>query len=274
MKIASLFIYPVKGMRAWPLHEVRVERWGFTGDRRWAVVDEQGRAVNQRQYPRLAAITAEPAHGGIILSADGAGSIAIAVPAGESTSVGIYAETVQAVPAGAGASAWLTALLGAPVGLAYLSRPELARPLTAEGGRQGETLSLADAYPVLLTSTASLEMLNRAMPGAEIPMDRFRPNIVVEHSIPWQEESLALATAGGVRFRGSKPCERCVVVTVDQASGTRPDKVEPLGTLTRINGGAAGRPIFGQNMIPETEGVIRVGQILSAAPPCPAQSPP
>ena len=243
-----------------------MERWGLAGDRLWAVVDAQGRAINQRQHPRLAAITAEPRPEGIILSAEGAGSVEIAFPVGETALVRVYADTVEARPAGPAASAWLSEMLGASVGLVHLAEPERARPLTAEGGRQGESVSLADAYPILLTSTASLEVLNGAIPGSAVPMDRFRPNIVVEHSKAWEEEQLGLVSAGGVRFRGSKPCERCVVITVDQASGERPDKLEPLERLRRINGDAAGRPIFGQNLIPETEGVISVGQVLTAAP--------
>jgi uncharacterized protein YcbX len=266
MKIDSLFIYPVKGMRAWPLREAKVERWGLAGDRLWAVVDAQGRVLNQRHLPRLATIAAEPAPDGIILSAKGAGSVEIAFPGGEDALVRVYADSVKARQAGPAASAWLSHVLGASVELVHLSKPELARPLRAEGGRQGESVSLADAYPVLLTSTASLECLNSALPGAAVLMDRFRPNIVVAHSRAWEEEGLELVFAGEARFRGSKPCERCVVITIDQASGERPDKLQPLATLTRINGGAAGRPIFGQNLIPETEGVIRVGQVLTAAP--------
>ena len=132
--------------------------------------------------------------------------------------------------------------------------------MRSEGSRPGDMVSLADAYPVLLASTASLAALNRELGDNPVPMNRFRPNIVVEGCAPWAEEGARHLSAGSARFRGATPCERCIVVTVDQRDGSRAEKVEPLRTLTRLRPSARKAAAFGLNLLPEETGAIEVGQ--------------
>jgi uncharacterized protein YcbX len=261
MKIASLYIYPVKGMRAFELKSARVEPWGLAGDRRWAVIGENGKVVTQREQPRLATIAATPLAEGLELSAPGAGSIRIACPdAGETVRIRLFNEDVEARPASGAQARWLTDLLGTPCRLVHLASPQSTRPVRSEGSRPGDMVSLADAYPVLLASTASLAALNRELGDHAVPMDRFRPNIVVDQCDAWEEEEPSMLSAGTARFRGATSCERCVVVTVNQRDGTRAEKTEPLRSLTRIRPSARNAPTFGRNLLPEGQGVIEVGQ--------------
>ena len=117
-----------------------------------------------------------------------------------------------------------------------------------------------------LLTIASLAALNKALGANPVPMDRFRPNIVVDECAAWEEEDLSHASAGNVRFRGATACKRCIVVTVDQRDGSRAEKVEPLRTLTRIGPSGREAATFGQNLLPESEGMIRVGQRLDCSP--------
>jgi uncharacterized protein YcbX len=115
----------------------------------------------------------------------------------------------------------------------------------------------SDGFPVLLANMASLDALNAALPQP-IGMSRFRPNIIVTGAAAWAEDRWLRIRIGAVLFRVAKPCARCAVTTVDQVTGERPDKSEPLRTLGRIRR-TAGGVMFGQNLIPDGPGRIAVG---------------
>ena len=139
----------------------------------------------------------------------------------------------------------------------WTTRPD-ARS-TPQYGRDGDTVSFADGYPLLLTGTASLDQLNQWLTAAghqPVPMNRFRPNVVVSGFEPWDEDRWRRIRIGEVPFRVAKPCGRCVVTTTDQVTGERGS--QPLAML------AARRRfgknlVFGQNLIPDSPGRIRVG---------------
>jgi uncharacterized protein YcbX len=126
----------------------------------------------------------------------------------------------------------------------------------------GETVSFADAFPLLLTALSSLKSLNsliaegdRAEEGP-LPMDRFRPNVVVAGTTAWAEDEWQRIAIGEVAFRVTKTCGRCVVTTTDQATAERGK--EPLRTLGRHRRFGS-ELVFGQNLVPEAPGTIRLG---------------
>jgi uncharacterized protein YcbX len=140
--------------------------------------------------------------------------------------------------------------------------PATRRPVDPEYALPGETVSFADGYPLLLTTTASLDALNslisqgdRAAEGP-LPMNRFRPSVVVAGTEAWAEDHWSRISIGEVAFRITKPCARCVVTTTDQDTGERGR--EPLRTLARHRR-ADGMLLFGQNLVPLSPGTIRVG---------------
>ncbi|MFJ8905608.1 MOSC domain-containing protein [Streptomyces sp. NPDC102359] len=266
--VRSIHIHPVKAFRSLPLREVQVERWGPAGDRRWMLIDDGGKVVTQRRHPRLALAAAEPLPGGgVVLSAPGREPATVPVPAsGATVPANLFGDKVEVVPAeGAAVHAWCSDHLGVGVRLVHLDDPAVRRPVDPAYALPGETVSLADGYPLLLTTTASLDRLNSLIARGEhadegpLPMSRFRPNVVIEGTEPWTEDHWTRVTIGDVPFRVAKPCGRCVVTTTDQDTAGRGR--EPLHTLARHRS-ADGRLLFGQNLVPLATGTLRVGDPL------------
>jgi uncharacterized protein YcbX len=265
----ALNIHPVKSLRAVGVREAVVEPWGLAGDRRWMLVDAGGTAVTQRQQARLALVGALLLPGGgLRLSAPGLPDLDVAVPpaGAELRSVQLFAGKVEVVAAGGPADAWFGAYLGEPAHLVHLDEPAVRRPIDPAFARPGETVSLADGYPLLLASASSLDALNALIAAGDhpgegpLPMNRFRPNVVVGGAPAWAEDGWRRVRIGEVAFRVAKPCARCVVTTTDQATGARGK--EPLRTLARHRKVGAGL-LFGQNLVPEGTGTLRVGDPLT-----------
>jgi uncharacterized protein YcbX len=271
VRLASIHIYPMKAARAVDLEESLVEPWGLAGDRRWLLVDRNGRFISQREKPPLARVIVsyESAAGSISVSADGVTGTTITPPAPGAPllKVTVWSSTLLAAAAGPEADAWFSAYLRCPVRLVYLDDPT-RRPVDPQYGRDGDVVSFADGYPLLLTSAGSLGELGDWLAAARqprAPMTRFRPSVVVAGAPPWAEDRWRRIRIGTVPFRVAKPCGRCVVTTIDQITGTRGKQpLKMLGKRRRIGQDL----VFGQNLIPDSGGVIRVGdpvEILAAA---------
>ncbi|MFG2587019.1 MOSC domain-containing protein [Streptomyces sp. NPDC048438] len=262
--LSAVHIHPVKSLAARAADEAVVEPWGLAGDRRWMLIDSGSRVVTQRQQPRMAQLSAEPVPGGgLVLSAPGSPSLTVEVPDPARTVVTeLHRGKVTMVLAADAAHAWFGARLGAEVRLVHLDAPSHRRPVDPEFGRPGETVSLADTFPLLLTTRASLDALNSLVAQGDhpdegpLPMNRFRPNVVVDGTAPWAEDDWKRIAIGEVAFRVAKPCGRCVITTTDQRTGERGK--EPLRTLARHRQDGK-LLLFGQLLVPEGTGVIRAG---------------
>jgi hypothetical protein len=267
MRIESLHIYPVKGTRAVDVARASVEPRGLDGDRRWLVVDANGRFITQRSHPRLATVSAVPTGAGLRLSAPGAGEVLVKRPAAsERVDVVVWRHEVSAAYAGADAAAWLSGYLGEPLKLVHMDA-------AAERLQRGEwvadavPVSFADAYPVLIATTASLAAVNAEIAragGEAVTMRRFRPNIVVECNEAWGEDFWRAVRIGGVEIELVKPCDRCVVTTKDQETGASMGR-EPLASLARLRRSADPRingVLFGWNSVPRTLGAVAVGDTV------------
>jgi uncharacterized protein len=259
--LASVHIYPLKGCRAVDLEESVVEPWGLAGDRRWLLVDTDCEFITQRKHPALARLEVKYGPGAdITVSSDGYPPLRVAAPDGcaELLKVTVWRSMVLAAAAGLTADAWFSAYLGEPVRLVYLDDPT-RRAVNPEFGADGDTVSFADGYPLLLTSTGSLDQLGEWLTAAgeqPVPMNRFRPNAVVAGLEPWAEDRWRRIRIGSVSFRVARPCGRCVVTTTDQTTGER--GTQPLRMLAaRRRFGK--NVVFGQNVIPDSPGLIRVG---------------
>jgi MOSC domain-containing protein len=284
--LSAVCIYPVKGGRAVSLTESRVEPWGLAGDRRWLVVDGAGRFLSQRSDPALTQLTARYGPAGLVVSAPGRPPLTIpapspgrpppaipapspggpptAIPApppgrdAEMLRVSVWRAKVWAAAAGAAADAWFSGLLGRPVRLVYLDDPS-RRPVDPEFGAPGDRVSFADSHPLLLTTAGSLQALNGwlARDGhPPVPMNRFRPSVVVAGTAPWAEDGWDRIQIGSVSFRVAKPCARCLVTTTDQETGERGR--QPLEMLARHRRSGT-EVLFGVNLIPDGPGPLRVG---------------
>lgn len=262
--LRSIHVHPLKSVRGYAPHSAEVLPWGLSGDRRWMVVDAAGKAVTQRPHPRLALAAAELLPGGgIRLSAPGRDPLTVPVPpAGATTTVELWKDHVEAVPADAAAHAWMSDYLEAEVRLVHLDDPAHRRPIDPQYAERGETVSFADGYPLLLTTLSSLDALNSLIAQGDhadegpLPMDRFRPSVVVDGTPPWAEDHWSRVAIGDVTFRVAKMCGRCVVTTTDQQTADRGK--EPLRTLARHRR-FGDQLVFGQNLIPESPGTVHVG---------------
>ncbi|ATL25857.1 MOSC domain-containing protein [Streptomyces formicae] len=262
--LRSIHVHPLKAARGHAPREAVVEPWGLAGDRRWLLVDGEGRFVSQRPHPRMALTAVEQLpDGGVRVSAPGLEPLTIAVPEPvETVTVEIWRDKVEAVPADAAADAWFSAHLGAEVRLVHLDDPAERRPIDPAYAKDGETVSFADGYPLLLTTLSSLDALNSLIAQGDhadegpLPMNRFRPNVVVDGTPPWAEDDWSRVAIGDVTFRVAKMCGRCVVTTTDQDTAERGK--EPLRTLARHRR-FGDQLVFGQNLVPESTGVLHVG---------------
>ncbi|MCX4911006.1 MOSC domain-containing protein [Streptomyces sp. NBC_00878] len=260
----SIHLYPLKAAGGSDLRESVVEPWGLAGDRRWVLIDESDKVVTQRPQPRLALVAAELLPGGgILLSAPGCDPLTVRVPEPTGTTpVDVWNDKVEVVPADAAAHTWFSDYLGIGVRLMHLDDPATRRPIDPEFARPGETVSFADGYPLLLTTLGSLDAVNALVAQGDrpdegpLPMNRFRPNVVVGGTASWAEDDWSRIAIGEVTFRVAKMCGRCVVTTTNQTTAERGK--EPLRTLARHRR-FGDKLVFGQNLVPESPGSVRVG---------------
>jgi len=257
MRLAALYLYPVKSARGIRVDAADVGVTGLRHDRRWMIVDAHGRFVTQRTDPRLGRIVPVVDPDALRLTAPGLPDLRLPLDpdAGASTTVSVWDDTVEALGCGDEADAWLTGVLGPGHRLVAMAG-DGARPLSSEHARPGDVVSFADGYPYLLTNTASLEDLSRRA-GLALEMERFRPNLVVEGAAPFAEDGWSSVTIGSVPFRVVKPCVRCVVTTLDPRTGV--GGREPLRSLATFRRDASGGVTFGQNLIAGGGGTLRVG---------------
>ncbi|MBO1327003.1 MOSC domain-containing protein [Acetobacter suratthaniensis] len=269
LSLASVHLYPVKGLHGLTPPAALVRPWGLEGDRRWMIVDPDGRFLTQRACRGMALITPIPTSEGLTLTRAGSRPCPVRFPDVEAPQrvVTVWNDTVRARDAGDVAAHWLSEALGRECRLVWMHVPELARIRDLSG--EDVPVSFADGYPLLVASMASLNDLNaRLAPKPAIPMNRFRANIVVEGGLPWEEDSWQLLSIGTALIRIVAACARCVVTTIDQHTGTIPTPGEPLGTLSTFRRAKDGI-MFAQNAVVEKAGMITAGdkvEVLERGP--------
>lgn len=269
MHLREIFIYPVKSLAGFSVPAAELDELGFIGDRRFMVVDPDGRFLTQRTLPRLALIRTALTSEVLTLSAANHGAIdvarrgASAAPRRRVTvwrSEGLSAEDCGDLPA-----EWLESFLGVRCRLVRVGN-DFARPVLDKGARPGDAVSFADACPFLVIGDASLADLNDRLVerGEEaLPMDRFRPNLVVSGCPAYAEDTWPRFRIGAVTFRSAGPCARCAITTTDQITAVRGK--EPLRILATYRRDAidATKVNFGQNLIHETKaGRLRVDDAI------------
>ena len=259
MHVEAIRLYPVKSMRGIDLDEARVERIGLEGDRRWMVVDDAGVFLTLREAPRLAEIV--PEQGGeaaaLTLTHAEVGRVPLTPdPRAAPATVRVWNDRVEAHPANREASAFVSAVLDREVRLVHLADPS-ARPVDPAYAAKDDRVSFADGFPILITNEGSLDDLNARL-DHPVPMDRFRPNIVVRTDA-WQEDGWGTLLIDSLRLEVAKPCGRCVITTRDQHSGEQLNGNEPLRTLGTFRRRPPYGIVFGQNLIARETGMIRLG---------------
>ncbi len=266
MHLAALNIHPVKSLRGLGVSSAEVDALGIVGDRRFLVVGPDGVFLTQRVVARMARVATAVDAAWLTLGCEGFGEVKVRRdpdPASALVTVSIWKnDGLKAEDCGPSAAEWLSRVLGLPCRLVRIG-PAFNRPVRPAAARPGDVVHFADAFPLLAVSEASLRDLNDRMAeegGEALPMNRFRPNLVVEGCGPYEEDSWKRIRIGEVVLRAAGPCLRCIVTTTDQLTGERGK--EPLKTLATYRRDLAEPTYvkFGQNLVHETKsGALRVG---------------
>lgn len=263
--LASLHVYPVKGLKGIDLAHAACTSRGIEHDRRWMLVDRNGQFLTQREHPRMATIWTDLADGMLELSAPDMPEVEVPIlpDTAPTLRVQVWNSTCDAAPVSTFADAWLSEYLGLACRLVYMPDDSVRHSNEKYGG-QGHRVGFADGYAYLATSEASLADLNqrlRARGQTGVPMGRFRPNLVITGTDAFAEDGWKELRLGEVVLRAAKPCGRCQVTTTDQTSGevTGP---EPLATLATFRESAEFGVMFGMNLVTVKEGVVRVGDAV------------
>lgn len=273
--VTELTLYPIKSCAGMPVSEAIAGVAGLTAhgvhDREWMLVTADGQFLTQREHPRMALVV--PAADGQVLAVNTPGIeplvLDLARPDGPPRQVRIWDDVVTGGDCGDGPAAWFSRVLGSPVRLVRFRR-DVVRPTSTKwtGGVPAEA-RFADGYPLLLIGQASLDDLNARLVAAgraALPMNRFRPNLVVDGIEAFDEDYLGHLATGDLALKPVKPCARCPIPAIDQSSGVAgPDPLDILLSY-RANPRMEGAVTFGMNCI-VTSGAgssLRVGQRLEA----------
>lgn len=284
MHVAACYIYPLKSGQAVAVPGFEITARGPKNDRLWMVVrdggDKDGHFLTQRERGCAKMALIQPhLNADNILELNAPQMPALraedVVLSEKTRDVKIWEDTCKAFDAGDRAAQWLSNYLGQPVRLVRIDDSQ-PRPTDPKYSTSGDEVGFADGYPLLVTAQSSLEKLSEHFPsGSNIGMERFRPNIVLAGTPPFAEDIIHEMKVGDIVLELVKPCERCPITTIDQASGISPNS-EPLKTLGKVRRGSADGlkgAFFGHNAIPRSLGTIAVGspvEILSQKTPHPA----
>lgn len=259
LKVASLHVYPVKSLGGIQVETAKVGQRGFQYDRLWMVVDLDGQFRTQRETPRMCLIKTHIRGEELRLSADGMPELRLPMEGaqGERRSVVVWRDECGAVDQGEETAEWLSDFLKKPSRLV-----RMANDHRREAGWGDSLVGFADRYAFLFISEASLDDLNSRL-ETPLPMNRFRPNIVVRGATPYEEDKWSRVKIGETRFRGRTRCTRCATTATDQETAAR--GAEPLRTLATYRRTAKGDVAFGRNFNHlDIGGTISVGDAILA----------
>jgi len=246
--VTELYVYPVKSARAAARSRVRVVATGFEWDRQWMFIDGRGTFLSQRTHPQLARIVPEVGHDALTLTAADLSPLRVPFSLqGECIAVQVHKDPCVGVDQGDEAAEWASRAIGSAVRLVRVPPDPARRANPRFTGSVVAPMGFADGFPILVCNEASLSELNARMPQA-IPMERFRPNIVLSGLPAWAEDRIDALTIGGLSLRLVKPCTRCTVPSVDQRLGVFSTDPGPVLKQFRFDKGLLG-VTFGENAV-------------------------
>ena len=259
MLLSQIFIYPIKSARGVTVSETAVCTSGPLQDRRWMLVDRDGLFLSQRRLPQMALLSPRFAGDHLIVEAPGMSSLLIRRWSGEGDwlPVRLWQDCLQLPHPNAEYSEWFSSFLNYPCRLVHLP-PTMKRPIEPPFNSSEWSVSLADGYPLLLLSQASLDGLNQRL-RVPVGIERFRPNLVIAGAATHEEDGWRRLRIGGVELAVVKPCARCSVVLIDPDTGER--GVEPLQTLARYRRNPQ-KVFFAQNALVTMPGLLQTGSAV------------
>ena len=246
--VQELFVYPFKSARGIARSTARLTAMGFEWDRQWMAVDAQGTFVSQRTHPHLAQVAPVIADDTLTLTAPGLEPLQLPLaPMGTALTVRVWNDRCSGLDQGDAAAEWISRAVGDVLRIVRQA-PLLDRRADRKfAGAEPPPVSFVDAYPFLVCNLASLADLNARMPEA-IPMERFRPNIVLTGLAAFEEDRIETLHIGAITLRLVKACTRCSITSTDQKSGARSTNPLPVLRAFRFNRELLG-VTFGENAI-------------------------
>jgi len=256
-KISEIIYYPVKSLGAISVPEIQLDYFGVQNDRRFMLVDQNAKFISQRKHPRLSLVSASLGPDGLVVSSNELGELFFPYASFiHDIEVQVWSDMVNAKFTDPQFTEKLSDWLGTPVRMVYMEDNAI-RQVDREFFAEDQNVSFADAFPLLLTNTASLDDLNEKL-DQTVPMGRFRPNIVFEGDKPFQEDDWKRVSIAGIDFDLVKPCSRCGMTTINEKGELGK---EPLKTLARYRKNEFG-VCFGQNLVHRSTGTLKVGDVL------------
>jgi uncharacterized protein YcbX len=255
--VTALNVYPVKSCAGSALDIARLDVRGIVHDREFMVVDAADTFLTQREVPRLALIRPKRTADLLELNAPGMSALVLApLATGATRTVRVWRDNVQAVDQGQSVAEWLSEFLNVTCRLVRQADTAIRHVDPAYATDPHDQVGFADGYPLLLISEESLADLNLRL-ADPLPMNRFRPNVVVRGAgEPYAEDCWSEIRIGEVACSPVKACARCITTTTNQLTAER--GTEPLATLAAFRRVPRG-VLFGQNVIHHATGVLRVG---------------
>jgi hypothetical protein len=256
LRLSEIYCYPIKSARGHCLESAVMDDFGLRGDRRWMLIDQDGQFLSQRRVPQMALLNVESTPDGLRLAMDGE-AIEVATPGSdaERVSATVWEHSLLAPLAAGEANRWLSDRFAQPLRLVYCP-PDSRRPVDPDYAPPGQRVAFADGFPLLIVSQASLDDLNARLPNP-VPMDRFRPNLVVSGADAYAEDNWAEMRIGEVRLSLVKPCSRCAVPGIDQQRAQRDPNINRVLAQYRRRDGAI---YFGMNALAPVNAQFAVGQ--------------
>jgi uncharacterized protein YcbX len=260
--VSGLAIYPVKSMRQIVVQNSAIDMCGLKHDRRWMVVDVNGRMLTQRKISRMCLIQPTLNEQVLSLHVPGMPDLQVNTEAGKpECKVTVWKDNCSARDCGDEAAHWFSKFLQVECRLVYFPDDEI-RKVDQGYAHEDDRTAFSDGFPVLLISQPSLDDLNGHITSSSnkpVPMARFRPNIVVDGCGPYAEDDWRVLKIGGLTLRIVKPCSRCIIPSIDIATAERGE--EPTRTLLHYRK-RDNKIYFGQNAVIDGVGEIRQGMTV------------
>ncbi|MBD1558771.1 MOSC domain-containing protein [Vibrio sp. S9_S30] len=256
--LSQINIFPVKSIGGIRLSKAWVEKQGLTFDRRFMVATMDGAMVTARKYPNMVKVHAVLQSDGLVLTYPRMPVLRLRYSDFERDELPtqVWSDNFTALSTTQAANEWFSQILSTPVQLLFCGD---------QSNRVREKIqtnvSFADGYPLLVISEASLAELNKRSSESN-SMDQFRTNLVVSDTEPFAEDGWKKIKIGEVEFEAVKPCERCILTTVNTQTGEFNTSKEPLKTLSTFRANEQGGVFFGQNLVAKNEGIIREGDVI------------
>ncbi len=256
--LSQINVFPVKSVGGVSLSSAWVEKQGLSFDRRFMIAKADGSMITARKYPQMVTVKSALLADGVVFSAIGMEPLKIRYQDFnmQETPATVWDDTFTAYTTTDEADNWFTSVLGQRVNLLFCGEQS-----NRVREKFGHNISFADGYPVLVITQASLDELNKRS-SEQHSMDQFRTNLVVAATKPFEEDSWKRIRIGEVEFESLKPCERCILTTVNTQRGTFRESKEPLKTLQQFRANERGGVFFGQNLVARNEGIIRQGDAV------------